>query len=254
MRRIVLKSLLAVLIVAGALAFTPVARAASVTITGSSGSNTASATFTMITSSVLQVTLSNTSLSGATSFDDVLTGFFFSSNMATLNPTSVRVASGSSIRNCSYCGTSTNVSTQFLSQSGYMGLNGEFASNILAATDFGFLTDRVGTTSVNTPGTNGIGYGLVASTTNFGQSLFTGSPLISSTVIVNYSLLGSGLDLNSITGGFLWGTTLVPLTPYSPYSFSPYSGDAAVPEPGTATMLLVGFAGVIFVQRRRRRV
>ncbi len=243
-----MKSVVAVLMaVTGILSYSEPARAASLTIYGESGSNTASATFSVINNSTLQVTLTNTSVNTALSYADVLTGFFFSvSNSPTLAPASVQLASGSSILNCPSCSGATDVSGQFLYGSGITGLGSGEAANVVAVTDFGFLSSAIGGNRLANPTGSGIDFGLVTGNTSFGQSLLTGSPLITTSVVISYSLNG-GFDLNSVRGGFLWGTSLVPVN-----SVFDYGMTGATPEPGTSLLIGMGLAGTLLLRRRRR--
>ena len=235
------------LAILGVLAGTQAQAASTTTINGSNGSSTASLTFNLLDSSTLLVTMTNTSVGGATSFDDVLTGFFFSQPSSAVTPVSVALATGSGIANCAACGGVSNVSGEYYFASGVYGLKGSQAANVVSAADFGFLTATVGNTPVLSAN-GGIDFGLVSNTTNFGQSMFTGSPLITQSINVTYTLGSGTFDLRSLSGGFLWGNTyLAPLG--GTFSMT----DVSAPEPATFLMMGLGLAGVIFLHRRRKR-
>ncbi|MBI4910391.1 MAG: PEP-CTERM sorting domain-containing protein [Acidobacteria bacterium] len=241
--RIALKSALALAAIAAS-----AGAATSVTYTGISGNNQATLTFNLTSESTLLVTLSNTSLNGATSSSDVLTGFFFS-NPAAVTPQSAFVAPGSILVNCGTCPPSiTNVSGEWLWAPDVAGLAGPGLSAVFGAVSFGLLNHAIGSDPL-LPGrrTGNIDFGLVSNTTSFGQSALTGSPLITQSVVFTLQTT-SEFSLGSFAQvGFLWGNNLGNLT----LGFRSFDGEA--PEPGTFGMMLAGLIGVMLIARARRK-
>jgi len=220
---------------------------AAVTYTGTYGNQSASVTFQTLSNGLLQVTLSNNAVMGATSYSDILTAVFFTTSGD--NPMfaqSAEVADLSSLRNCSTsaCNTS-NVAGEwaYRDQAGFVTNAGN--AHLLSANSFnGTLTssERIGTTNV--AGTSAIGgsdFGLVSSATRFTSSNTLSSvPLIRDSVVFilnpssnfTYSAIG--------TVGFIYGTNAWTMDAY-----------AESPEPGT--MLVMGSALLALGLWRRRK-
>ena len=130
-------------------------QASALLITGSSGSLSASADFT-IASGNLQVVLTNTG-SPASVPADVLTGLFFSfSGGAILTPVSAALNAGSSIVNCASpdCIVSTDVGGEWAYATGLSGAPGGTTSGISSA-GFGLFGDaNFGSTNLQGPADN----------------------------------------------------------------------------------------------------
>lgn len=250
MRRNSLKRAAAIAVsVLGALLTPGALQAGSLTLSTTSGTNQASATFSMLNNSTLQVILSNTSITGAASSSDVLTGFFFATSTGVAAPTSVTAAAGS-IQNCPLCpSNATDVSGQWLWGSNVTGLGGTAPAYALASTSFGFLTSPIAFNPLElSRGASNVDFGLVSPNTSFGQSAFTGSPLVTQQLVFTFAV-GAGFDTTTIvSGGFLWGSTLVPL---GAGQLSLYG--ASSPEPGSLLLIGGGLAAMALFARRRAR-
>jgi hypothetical protein len=207
---------------------------AAVTYTGTYGSQSASVTFQTLANGLLQVTLSNNAVMGATSYSDVLTAVYFTTSGD--NPMfaqSAEVADLSSIRNCSTsaCNTS-NVSGEWAYRDQASFVTNAGNAHLLSANSLGGVltsSERIGTTNV--AGTSAIGgsdFGLVSAATRFTSSNPLSSvPLIRDSVVFTlnpssdfaYSAIG--------TVGFIYGSNVWSMEAYG-----------ETPEPGT--MLLMG--------------
>ncbi|MBI3207454.1 MAG: PEP-CTERM sorting domain-containing protein [Candidatus Solibacter usitatus] len=208
----------------------------SITLNGVSGSNSASVTFNFATSSILQVTLSNTTIAGATSANDVLTGLYFSAPGLTFTPMSAKVSTSANIQNCPGCAAGvTNISGEWQYSPGVQNLIAGNPAFVLSAANFGYGGSRIGSTNLaGTTGVGGIDFGIVSPTTSFGQAAFTGSALVTQSVVFTMTTSQPGNASMIGLSGFLWGLQ----TPGTMLGAElQHGGGGGVPEPGTFVLL-----------------
>ncbi|MBL8221404.1 MAG: PEP-CTERM sorting domain-containing protein [Bryobacterales bacterium] len=211
----------------------------------------ANVTFNLVTSNILQVTLSNTSNMAATSENDVLTAVHFSSPL-NLTPVTANVNSISNLLNCPACtNASIDISAEWAYQSSVSGLSLSGPVNLLSAADFGVmnLADRFGANNVaGTPGVGGIDFGIVGS--GGVNSALTGSPLVSRQAVF-YFQTSAGFNTNSIGNvGFLYGSGNYGWVNFDSGYYSLVGGTA--PEPGSWLLMAMGVGALGWMRRRRQ--
>lgn len=210
----------------------------------------ANVTFNLVTSNILQVTLSNTSNMAATSESDVLTAVHFTSPL-NLTPVTANVNSIANLLNCSVCtNASVDIGAEWAFQSSVSGLSLNGPVNLLSATDFGVmnLANRFGTNNVaGTPGVGGIDFGIVGS--GGVNSALTGSPLVSRQAVF-YFQTPTGFNTSSIGNvGFLYGSGNYGWVNFDGYQS--FNGGSA-PEPGSWLLMAVGVGALGWMRRKRQ--
>jgi hypothetical protein len=215
-----------------------VASADEVTFSGSSGTLSAEATFSL-TGNTLTVTLTNTSGTDALVPTDILTGVFFSAPVS--GTTGTALTSGTVY---GYPGL-TNVGGEWAYESGFSGPNG--TNQGISATGLGLFgpDDRFDTTAnyVDNENVGGVDGGLAPAGDNpaTGNGGITNQGLINNSV--TFTLTGWTGVLADITGiWFQYGTDLS----------EPGFGGGQTPEPATAILLGFGAAGLWYARRRKQ--
>jgi len=211
----------------------------------------ANVTFNLVTSNVLQVTLSNKSTMAATSENDVLTAVHFSSPL-NLTPVMASVSSIANLLNCPACSNaSVDIGAEWAYQSAVSGLSLSGPVNLLSAADFGVmnLSDRFGANNLaGTVGVGGIDFGIVGS--GGVNSALTGSPLVSRQAVFYFNT-PVGFNTNSIGNvGFLYGS--------GNYGWVNFDGGyqslvvGSAPEPGTWLLMAMGIGALGWMRRKRQ--
>lgn len=212
------------------------------------GNSHATATFTLLGNGNLQVTLANTSIGAASSDNDILTAVFFAAPGINLIPVSVVLSGGSSLLNCSGCGSSTNLGGAWAYTATAGGLVYGQTVHLAGAAA---LPVFQGSGLFGGPELSGMGnlmgadFGLASVATAIpGAAAFTGSPLVSNQVTMTFSSQ-SPLNLPAIgTVGFVYGNAW--------YSAGRYFLETETPEPASSLLIGAGLIGVALVRRRRQ--
>jgi hypothetical protein len=215
------------------------------TITGTSGSQSAEAIFEMPNAGSLTITLTNTSTADVLIPTELLTAIFFS-GIPALTPVSATLNSGSTVSFGPDGGG--NVGGEWAFATGLVGApNG--ATGGISSAGFGLFGNPnfVGSNLQDPAAVDGDNYGITSANDNLatGNAQVTGNvALIKNSVIFGLSGLPGGFDLSSITNvSFQYGTVLTdPNVPGTP---------PQVPEPGTLLLLGAGLLGLVVVRRRK---
>jgi hypothetical protein len=220
---------------------------APVTYSSTQGSNSARVTFTMLSQSTLQVTLTNTTGVGPITSAGVLTGVYFTTQNTSMNAQS---ASATGLLGCNTC-NSVNVSGEWAFKANASGLVPGAQAMVLGAATLGLFTTSNNISSTNRSGTQIVGnydYGIVSSNSN--ASALGSTPVVRNTV---YFTLNTSWGFNpSAIGaiGFLYGDT----ANYSSSGGGSYGGSyGETPEPATYLMMGIGLLALGIGARKRSK-
>ncbi|MBL8177406.1 MAG: PEP-CTERM sorting domain-containing protein [Bryobacterales bacterium] len=214
-------------------------------------SGNANVSFSLVSSNVLQVTLTNNSLMTATSPNDVLTGVHFSTQQ-NLSPVMAYVNGVQNLLNCPSCSNaSMNIGSEWAYQNAVSGL-APTAVNLLGAADFGTfsLSNRFDTGNIaGTTGVGGIDFGIVGP--GGVNAALSGSPLVSRQAVFVFTT-GRGFDTNSIGSvGFVYGSGNY-VTAYNNLLYgATLSSFASAPEPQSWALIGLGVAALGWMRRKR---
>jgi len=224
--------------------------ATAITFTGSSGSLSASADFSVVGSN-LQVVLTNTSLVDVVVPVDVLTALFFDVNgVGALTPVSALLGGGSTVF-FDPLPAGGVVGGEFAYASGLAGAPGG-ATEGISSSGFGlFGNPNFGGADLEPPAAvNGLQYGLTSAGDNSGTgnaAVTGGNPLIQNSVTFLLTGIPVGFDPSTaITNvSFQYGTALT--EPNVPPTGTP------VPEPSTMLLLGSGLLGLWGFRRKFKK-